>query len=85
MSNESLKNMVRLSMSDDIYLELDRMDNATLPATSVSVSADRNPDRLVVSLKGVNADHVFLIDTYSATLQTLFFRTHGGAVPWSRV
>ena len=71
-------------MSDDVFLELDRMDEATLPVASVAVSAHSDPDKLMVSLKGIDADHVFLIDTCAATLRTLLFRTSGEAIPWTR-
>ena len=82
--SESPKGLVRLSMSDDIFLEFDRLDEATLPVASVAISAHRDPDKFTVSLKGIGADHVFVIDTSTATLQTLLFRTNGSAVPWSR-
>ena len=76
------QNAVRVSISDGIQLELDRYDNETVPTTSISIEPNRNPDKFTVSLKGVSADHVFVVDTHTGSLETLLFLTQGSATPW---
>jgi hypothetical protein len=84
MSTDAPNISIRLSLSNDVCLELDRMDNVTSQTPVIGVQPHRDPDKFLVSLKGLEADHVFLVDTLKATLQTIFFRTNGGLFPWSQ-